>query len=91
MQIYFLQSLIYEVQESMTGVLAVSYKISFVEILAVVSILSLYLKFSKYILFYPLHYYVSPLATRKGRIHALRHGVSNYDTHTTSGTRIIVD
>jgi hypothetical protein len=38
MEMYFLQSLIHELQESMTGVLAVSYKIGFIKILAVVSI-----------------------------------------------------
>jgi hypothetical protein len=75
----------------MSGVLAVSYKISFIEILDAVSI-SLYPRFPKYILlFCPLPYYVSPLATREGRIHALLHGVSNYDTRTTTGTRIIDD
>ena len=89
---YFLQSLIHELQESMSGVLTVSYKINFIDILDVVSILSLYARFPKYILlFYPLPYYVSPLATQEGRIHALLHGVSSYVTSTTTGTRIIDD
>jgi hypothetical protein len=38
---YFLQSLIHELQEPMAGVFAVSFKINFIEILAVVSIVSL--------------------------------------------------